>query len=172
MKGTDLNPMRSSKICGFSKILEVTHVYGKLVFAQLMAHLPMKAFRCCVQRYAGNHKVKSFRYLDQFLCMAFAQLTYRESLRDTEICLRSQSEKLYHMGIRGGISRNTLSNANKVRDWKIYADFAVYPFFHGCGFVPPSQRSNSTPCSICVAISPPSSIYRMASFTTSTCSIV
>ncbi len=97
---------------------------GKLVFAQLMAHLPMKAFRCCVQRYAGNHKVKSFRCLDQFLCMAFAQLTYRESLRETEICLRSQSEKLYHMGIRGGISRNTLSNANKVRDWKIYADFA------------------------------------------------
>ena len=97
---------------------------GKLVFAQVMEHLPMKVFRRCVKRYNGNHKVKSFSCLDQFLCMAFAQLTYRESLRETETCLRSQSEKLYHMGIRGGISRNTLSNANKVRDWKIYADFA------------------------------------------------
>jgi hypothetical protein len=70
------------------------------------------------------YTLKSFSCLDQFLCMAFAQLTYRESPRETEICLRSQSEKLYHMGIRGGISRNTLSNANKVRDWRIYADFA------------------------------------------------
>ncbi len=97
---------------------------GKLVFAQVMEHLPMKIFHRCVKDYNGNHKVKSFSCLDQFLCMAFAQLTYRESLRETEICLRSQSEKLYHMGIRGGISRNTLSNANKVRDWRIYADFA------------------------------------------------
>ena len=97
---------------------------GKIVFSQVMEHLPMHTFRRCVQRYGGNHKVKSFSCLDQFLCMAFAQLTYRESLRETEICLRAQSEKLYHMGIRGGISRNTLSNANKVRDWKIYADFA------------------------------------------------
>lgn len=84
----------------------------------------MKAFRRCVQTYDGNHKVKSFRCLDQYLCMAFAQLTYWESLRETEICLRAQSKKLYHMGIRGGIARNTLSNANKVRDWRIYADFA------------------------------------------------
>jgi len=97
---------------------------GKLVFAQVMAHLPMNVFHRCVKRYDGNHKIKSFSCLDQFLCMAFAQLTYRESLRETEICLRSQREKLYHMGIRGGISRNTLSNANKVRDWRIYADFA------------------------------------------------
>ena len=97
---------------------------GKPVFAQVMEHLPMKAFRRCVRHYDGNHKVKSFSWLNQFLCMAFAQLIYRESLRETEICLRSQSEKLYHMGIRGGISRNTLSNANKVRDWRIYADFA------------------------------------------------
>ena len=97
---------------------------GKLVFAQIMEHFPMKAFRRCVRHYDGNHKVKSFSCLDQFFCMAFAQLTYRESLRETEICLRSPSEKLYHMGIRGGISRNTLSNANKVRDWRIYADFA------------------------------------------------
>jgi len=97
---------------------------GKLVFAQLMDHLPMQTFRRCVTRYEGNHKVKSFSCLDQFLCMGFAQLTYRESLRDIEACLRAQQEKCYHMGIRGGISRNTLSNANKVRDWRMYADFA------------------------------------------------
>ena len=80
--------------------------------------------RRCVQRYHGNHKIKSFTCLDQFRCMAFAQLTYRESLRDIEACLRAQQNKLYHMGIRGGISRNTLANANKTRDWRIYADFA------------------------------------------------
>jgi hypothetical protein len=97
---------------------------GRLVFAQLVEHIPMKVFHRCVQNYNGNHKVKSFSCLDQFLCMAFAQLTYRRSLRDTVICLRSQKQKLYHMGIRGGIARNTLSNANKVRDWRIYADFA------------------------------------------------
>ena len=97
---------------------------GSLVFSQVMEHLPMHVFRRCVQRYRGNHKTKSFSCLDQFLCMAFAQLTYRESLRDIEACLRAQQKKLYHMGIRGGISRNTLSNANKVRDWRIYADFA------------------------------------------------
>ena len=84
----------------------------------------MHTFRRRVHKYDGNHKVKSFSCLDQFLCMAFTQLTYRESLRATETCLRSQSEKLYHMGIRGGISRNTLFNANKLRDWRIYADFA------------------------------------------------
>ena len=97
---------------------------GTLVFSQVMDHLPMHVFRRCVQRYQGNHKTKTFSCLDQFLCMAFAQLTYRESLRDTEICLRAQQKKLYHMGIRGGMARNTLSNANKVRDWRIYADFA------------------------------------------------
>ena len=97
---------------------------GNLVFAQLMEHLPMHTFRRCVTRYDGNHKVKSFSCLDQFLCMGFAQLTYRESLRDIEACLRAQGEKCYHMGIRGGISSNTLSNANKVRDWRMYADFA------------------------------------------------
>jgi hypothetical protein len=89
-----------------------------------MEHLPMHTFRRCVQRYRGNHKIKTFSCLDQFRCMAFAQLTYRESLRDIEACLRAQQNKLYHMGIRGGISRNTLANANKVRDWRIYADFA------------------------------------------------
>ncbi len=97
---------------------------GKLIFSQVMAHLPMQDFRCCVDRYNGNHKIKTFKCLDQFYCMAFAQLTYRESLRDIEACLRAQSSKLYHMGIRGGMSRNTLSNANERRDWRIYADFA------------------------------------------------
>lgn len=97
---------------------------GKVVFSQVMGHLPMKIFRRCVRKYNGDHKVKRFSCLDQFLVMAFAQLTYRESLRETVICLRSQNEKLYHMGIRGGVSRNTLANANKVRDWRIYADFA------------------------------------------------
>ena len=97
---------------------------GKLVFAQIMEHLPLTTFRRCVDRYEGHHKVKSFSCMDQYLCMAFAQLTFRESLRDIEACLRSQSEKLYHMGIRSQVSRNTLANANATRDWRIYADFA------------------------------------------------
>mgnify|MGYP003387301382 CR=1 FL=1 len=97
---------------------------GKLVFAQVMSHLPLTTFRRCVARYHGEHKVKHFSCLDQFLCMAFAQLTYRESLRDIEACLRSQSAKLYHLGFRSTVSRNTLANANAVRDWRIYADFA------------------------------------------------
>jgi hypothetical protein len=97
---------------------------GKLVFAQLMAHLPLHTFRRCVSRYGGEHKVQRFSCLDQFLVMAFAQLTFRESLRDIEACLRAQQPKLYHMGIGGGIARNTLANANASRDWRIYADFA------------------------------------------------
>jgi len=97
---------------------------GKLVFAQLMQHLPLTTFRRCVARYDGEHKVKSFSCLDQFLSMAFAQLTYRESLRDIEACLRAQRSKLYHLGIRSVVARNTLANANAVRDWRIYADFA------------------------------------------------
>src|SRR5450631_1870575 len=97
---------------------------GQLVFAQLMRHLPLTTFRRCVARYAGEHKVKSFSCLDQYLCMAFAQLTYRESLRDIEACLRAQESKLYHLGIQGRVSRSTLADANEVRDWRIYADFA------------------------------------------------
>jgi hypothetical protein len=97
---------------------------GKLVFAQLTSHLPLSTFRRCVSAYAGEHKVKSFSCLEQFLCLAFAQLTYRESLRDIEACLRAQSDKLYHMGIRSRISRSTLADANEVRDWRIYAAFA------------------------------------------------
>jgi hypothetical protein len=97
---------------------------GKLVFAQLTQHLPLTTFRRCVTRYGGEHKVKSFSCLEQFLCMAFAQLTYRESLRDIEACLRAQADKLYHMGIKSRVSRSTLADANEVRDWRIYADFA------------------------------------------------
>lgn len=98
---------------------------GKFVFAQLMQHLPLSTFRRCVQLYDGEYKVKSFSCLDQYLCMAFAQLTYRESLRDIEACLRVQRSKLYHLGFRANnISRNTLANANATRDWRIYAQFA------------------------------------------------
>jgi hypothetical protein len=97
---------------------------GKIIFSQIMDFLPMYELRKCINRYQGNYKVKSFSCLDQFLCMAFAQLTYRESLRDIEACLRSMQNKLYHMGIRGKISRNTLAHANERRDWRIYADFA------------------------------------------------
>jgi len=97
---------------------------GKTVFSQVMEFLPLHEFRKCVERYQGNYKVQSFSCMDQFLCMAFAQLTYRESLRDIESCLRSMRTKLYHMGFRGSISRSTLADANENRDWRIYADFA------------------------------------------------
>jgi len=97
---------------------------GKTIFSQLMDFLPRYEFRLCVQRYNGNYKVKSFTCLDQYLCMAFAQMTFRESLRDIEACLRAQKSKLYHMGIRSTVSRNTLANANQTRDWRIYAEFA------------------------------------------------
>ena len=97
---------------------------GKLVFAQITQHLPLTTFRRCVVRYGGSYKVKSFSCLDQYLCMAFAQLTYRESLRDIEACLRAQAGKLYHMGINSRVSRSTLADANESRDWRIYADFA------------------------------------------------
>jgi hypothetical protein len=97
---------------------------GKSIFSQLTEFLPTTEFRQCVARYQGDYKLKSFSCWDQFLCMAFAQLTYRESLRDIEACLRSQQAKLYHMGIRGRVSRNTLAHANSVRDWRIHADFA------------------------------------------------
>ena len=101
--------------------------HGKLVFAQVMDHLPLHAFSRCVAKHRGHHKVKDFTCLDQFLAMAFAQLTYRESLRDIEMNLRTQVARLYHMGFRcGQISRNTLSNANVNRSWQIYADLAQY----------------------------------------------
>jgi hypothetical protein len=97
---------------------------GRTIFAQLTDFLSAHEFRQCVERYNGQYKIKSFTCWDQFLCMAFAQLTYRESLRDIQACLRGYPQKLYHMGIRGKVSRNTLAHANQVRDWRIYADFA------------------------------------------------
>ena len=97
---------------------------GRTVFAQIMDFLPFNEFRKCVTRYGGHYKVQQFSCMDQFLCMAFAQLSYRESLRDIEVCLRAVPSKLYHMGIRSPISRSTLAHANETRDWRIYADFA------------------------------------------------
>ena len=97
---------------------------GKLVFAQLMELVHPEQFRRCVARYKGEYKVKSFSCWDQFLCMAFGQLTFRESLRDIEACLRSRREQLYHFGMRGEISHSTLADANANRDWRIYADLA------------------------------------------------
>lgn len=97
---------------------------GRTVFSQLMDYLPTYEFQKCVTRYSGDYRSRSLSCRDQFLAMAFAQLTYRESLRDIETCLRSVSGKLYHMGLRSTIARSTLADANESRDWRIYADFA------------------------------------------------
>jgi hypothetical protein len=97
---------------------------GRTVFAQLIDHVPPYEFHKCVERYRGNYKLRGFSCLDQFLCLAFAQLTFRESLRDIEACLRSVQRKLYHMGFRGNVSRSTLADANDAHDWRIFADFA------------------------------------------------
>jgi len=97
---------------------------GKLVFAQVMEFAPWHTFRRLVSKYHGDFNVRTFSCSDQFLCMAFAQLTYRESLRDVEACLRAQASKLYHLGLRGRVSRNTLAHANELRDWRIYCEFA------------------------------------------------
>jgi hypothetical protein len=98
--------------------------YGRTIFSQVMDHLPHKVFAACVGRYDGERYSKSFSCMDQFLCLAFAQLTYRESLRDIECCLRAHQSKLYHMGFRSVVSRNTLAHANECRDWRIWADLA------------------------------------------------
>ena len=98
--------------------------FGQTIFSQIIDFLPHKKFRQCIERYDGNYRVRSFTCYDQFLCMAFAQLTYRESLRDIECCLRVMEDKLYHMGIRGRVSRSTIADANEKRDWRIYSDFA------------------------------------------------
>ena len=97
---------------------------GRTVFSQVVDFLPLQELHKCVKRYRGDHKIKTFSCLDQFLCMTFAQLTCRESLRDIEACLRAVQPKLYRMGFRSKVSRNTLAHANKTRDWRIYADFA------------------------------------------------
>jgi len=98
--------------------------FGRTVFAQLLDHLPSYEFQKCVTRYRGDYQQKTFSCWDQYLSMAFAQLTYRDSLRDIEACLRSMQGKLYHMGFRGKVARSTLADANESRDWRIYADFA------------------------------------------------
>jgi uncharacterized protein DUF4372/DDE family transposase len=97
---------------------------GRTVFTQLIAFLPDREFRRCVARYSGDYRLRGFSCWDQFLCMAFAQFTYREGLRDIEACLRSSPDKLYHRGIRGRVSRSTLADANESHDWRIFADFA------------------------------------------------
>jgi len=97
---------------------------GRIVFSQLVDFLPKKQFDKCVRKYRGNRRIKAFSCFDQYLCMAFAQITYRQSLRDIETCLRAMQPKLYHCGIRGNVSRTTLAKANEHRDWRIYADFA------------------------------------------------
>lgn len=97
---------------------------GKFVFTQLMDFLPRRDFNACVQMYGGDRRPRGFSCRDQFLCLAFAQLTFRESLRDIETCLRALGPKLYHAGFRGKISRSTLADANRIHDWRIYADFA------------------------------------------------
>jgi hypothetical protein len=97
---------------------------GSYLFTQLMDSLPKRDFDRCVRKYKGNYRARHFSCFDQFLCMAFAQLTYRHSLRDIETCLNSIQPKLYHLGFRGTIARNTLAKANQNRDWRIYADFA------------------------------------------------
>lgn len=99
---------------------------GQMIFTQVMGIMPLKTFHRCVERYQGNFSVKHFNCLEQFRVMAFAQLTYRESLRDTITCLRSQNSKLYRMGIQGTVSKSTLADANEVRDWRIYAEFAKH----------------------------------------------
>ena len=99
---------------------------GQTAFAQLIEHLPKHVFRRCVRRYKGAYRLRKFSCWDQFLCMAFAQLTYRESLRDIQTCLRSSGTKLFGLGIRGKVSRSTLAKANELRDWRIYADFALH----------------------------------------------
>jgi len=137
---------------------------GQTVFSQVMDFLPIREFRKCVKRYRGNYKVKTFSCFDQFLCMAFAQLTYRESLRDIEACLRSMRPKLYHMGFRGAASRNTLANANEKRDWRICADFAqiliriARPLYEGDDFGLDLENTvyalDSTTIDLCLSLFP------------------
>jgi transposase len=103
---------------------------GTFLFAQLMSFLPKRDFDRCVRKYRGNYRMRKFSCFDQFLCLTFAQLTYRTSLRDIEICLNSVKAKLYHVGIRGNVARNTLANANQKRDWRIYSDFAAILIAH------------------------------------------
>ena len=99
--------------------------HGRILFSQIMDYFPQRRFKSCVDRYRGDYRVKKFSCLDQFYCMAFAQLTGRESLRDIEACLRAAGTKLYHAGLKARVSRTTLAKANELRDWKIYRDIAL-----------------------------------------------
>ncbi|KZK74681.1 MAG: transposase [Pelodictyon luteolum] len=137
---------------------------GKTVFAQLLDHLPQHQFRRCVNRYKGNYKVQSFTCLDQYLCLFFAQLTYRESIRDITTCLLGMQNKLYHMGIRGTIARSTLADANEKRDWRIYQDFAHILIHHarelyskdsfGVTLEETTYALDSTTIDLCLALFP------------------
>jgi hypothetical protein len=137
---------------------------GQTIFSQLIDFLPAPEFRKCVARYDGNRRVRSFSCWDQFLSMIFAQLTYRESLRDIVTCLRSLGPKLYHAGIRGPLRRSTLADANESRDWRIYADFAAVliqrarGLYHGDGFAldleQPAYAFDSTTIDLCLTLFP------------------
>jgi len=137
---------------------------GQFIFAQLMDFLPRHEFNECVQRYRGNARVHGFSCFDQFLCMAFAQLTYRESLRDIETCLRAMGPKLYHAGFRGRVARSTLADANEHRDWRIYADFAhvliavAKQLYANDGFAvdldAPAYAFDSTTIDLCLSLFP------------------
>jgi len=137
---------------------------GQVVFAQVMDFLPRHEFNACVRRYHGNARVRDFSCRDQFLTMAFAQLTYRESLRDIETCLRAMGPKLYHAGFRGKISRSTLGDANQRRDWRIWADFAqvlirrARALYAQDGFAVALQQAayalDSTTIDLCLALFP------------------
>src|SRR4030042_6743947 len=137
---------------------------GEFVFSQLMSFLPKYDFNQCVNRYRGNLRVNSFSCRDQFLSMAFAQLTYRESLRDIETCLCALQPKLYHAGFRGAISKSTLADATRQRDWRIYADFAHVLIAHarklhlhddiGFKFEQPAYAFDSTTIDLCLSLFP------------------
>lgn len=137
---------------------------GESVFSQLMAFFPRYEFNKCVKRYQGDYRVSNFSCRDQFLCMAFAQLTYRESLRDIETCLRALQPKLYHAGFRSIVARNTLANANRQRDWRIYADFAHALIAHarklylhddiGFKFEQTAYAFDSTTIDLCLSLFP------------------
>jgi len=137
---------------------------GRTVFAQLLDFLPKHEFNKCIERYRGHRRLRSFSCLDQFLCMAFAQLTYRDSLRDIETCLRAMSSNLYHAGFRGAISRSTLADANERRDWRIYSDFAHVLIAHArqlyanepfaVDLDQPAYAFDSTTIDLCLALFP------------------
>jgi hypothetical protein len=137
---------------------------GQTIFAQLMEFLPKHQFRRCVERYRGDHRTRSFSCFSQFLCMAFAQLTFRESLRDIEACLGAVGSKLYHAGIRGPVRRSTLADANEHRDWRVYADFAQVLITHarklyatdefGVALKQTAYAFDSTTIDLCLALFP------------------